>query len=48
MLDNDDEHKIEKILSDMELVLFNNSIPPKPKNILKICYKCAHFEFCWS
>jgi CRISPR-associated exonuclease Cas4 len=48
VLDNDDEHKIEKILSDMELVLFNNSIPPKPKNILKICYKCAHFEFCWS
>ena len=46
-LTEEDEKLIEKILEEMNKVLYGK-IPPLPKKKLPYCRKCAHYEFCWS
>lgn len=47
ILTEEDEEKIYNVLLEMNKVL-NFERPPKFDKILKICFKCAHLEFCWS
>lgn len=45
-LSAEDEQEIENIMRDISKIL-ENKTPPKVEK-MKICRKCAYFEYCWG